>query len=69
MVRFKEDFPKMSASQYRLALYLFCGFSLQAISIFTDTELRNIYVYKSRLKSAISKSDTPRKAEYLQNLE
>lgn len=69
MVRFKEDFPKMSASQYRLALYLFCGFSLQAISIFTDTELRNIYVYKSRLKSAISKSDSPRKAEYLQNLE
>lgn len=69
MVRFKEDFPKMSASQYRLALYLFCGFSLQAISIFTDTELRNIYVYKSRLKSTISKSDSLRKADYLQNLE
>lgn len=69
MEHFKDDFPKMSASQCRLALYLFCGFSLPAISIFTDTELRNIYVYKSRLKSAISKSDSPRKIEYLQYLE
>lgn len=63
--RFKADFPKLSASQTRLALYLFCGFSLPSISIFTGTELRNLYVYKSRLKSAISKSDSPRKAEYL----
>lgn len=68
MVRFREDFPKMSAAQYRLALYLFCGFSLPAVSIFTDTEVRNIYVYKSRLKSTISKSDSPRKAEYLRYL-
>lgn len=65
MERFKADFPKLPASQYKLALYLFCGFSLPAVSIFTDTELRNIYVYKSRLKSLISKSDSPRKAEYL----
>lgn len=63
--RFKADFPKLSASQTRLALYLFCGFSLPSISIFTGTELRNLYVYKSRLKSAISKSNSPGKAEYL----
>lgn len=69
MAHFKADFPKISASQYRLALYLFCGFSLPAISIFTDTELRNIYVYKSRLKSAITNSSSPRKAEYLQYFE
>ena len=68
MERFSADFPKISAAQYRLALYLFCGFSLPAISIFTDTEVRNIYVYKSRLKSTISKSGSPRKAEYLQYL-
>lgn len=65
MTRFREDFPKLSAAQYRLALYLFCGFSLQSISIFTDTELKNIYVYKSRLKGVINKSETPRKEEYL----
>lgn len=69
MEHFKADFPKMAASQYRLALYLFCGFSLPAISIFTDTELRNIYVYKSRLKSVISKSDSPLKNDYLQYFE
>ncbi len=65
MMRFREDFPKLSAAQYRLALYLFCGFSLQSISIFTGTELKNIYVYKSRLKGGINKSDSPRKDEYL----
>ena len=65
MDNFKADYPKLSASQYRLALYLFCGFSLSSISIFLDSDLRNIYVYKSRLKSVIAKGDTPRKEEYL----
>lgn len=65
MAHFDEDFPKLSASQRKLALFLFCGLSLQSISIFQGTDLRNIYVYKSRLKSAISKSDSPRKELYL----
>lgn len=65
MEHFKSDYPKLSTSQYRLALYIFCGFSLPSISIFIGTDLRNIYVYKSRLKSIISKSDTPLKEEYL----
>ena len=65
MDNFKADYPKLSASQYRLALYLFCGFSLSSISIFIDSDLRNIYVYKSRLKSIIAKGESPRKEEYL----
>ncbi len=65
MEHFKSDFPKLPASQYRLALYLFCRFSLPSISVFIGTDLRNVYVYKSRLKSIISKSETPRKEEYL----
>lgn len=65
MLHFDEDFPKLSASQRKLALLLFCGLSLQSISIFQGSDLRNIYVYKSRLKSAISKSDSPRKELYL----
>ncbi|MDE7135928.1 MAG: hypothetical protein K2N91_04800, partial [Muribaculaceae bacterium] len=66
MKKLMEDFPKLSLSQYKLALYLFCGFSLQSISIFTDTDIRNLYVYKSRLKSTISKSDSGMKAKYLE---
>lgn len=69
MEKFKMDFPKLSASQYKLALYLFCGFSLQSISIFTGSDIRNIYVYKSRLKAAISKSDSPLKTKYLEYFE
>lgn len=65
MDNFKADYPKLSASQYRLALYLFCGFSLSSISIFIDSDLRNIYVYKSRLKSIIARGESPRKEVYL----
>lgn len=65
MSKFREDFPKLSQAQYRLALYLFCGFSLPSVSIFTGSELRNIYVYKSRLKSTITKSGSPHKEEYM----
>ena len=65
MDRFRTEFPSLSASQYRLALYLFCGFSLQSISIFTGSEVKNIYVYKSRLKSVIAKSDSNLKDEFL----
>ena len=65
MSRFREDFPSLSKAQYRLALYIFCGFSLPSISIFTGSDLRNIYVYKSRLKGVINKSDCARKEDYL----
>lgn len=65
MSHFDVDFPKISSSQRRLALFLFCGLSLQSISVFQDSDIRNIYVYKSRLKSAISKSDSPYKETYL----
>ncbi len=65
MQHFDEDFPKLSSSQRTLALYIFCGLSLTAISVFMDTDIRNLYVYKSRLKSTISKSCSPRKPEYL----
>lgn len=67
--RFRADFPKLSKSRFRFALYLFCGFSLPSISIFTGMELRNVYVHKSRLKSAISGSGSPHKAEYLRYFE
>lgn len=65
MARFHEDFPKLSAAQGRLALYLFCGFSLPSVSVFTGTDIRNLYVYKSRLKGVINKSGSPFKEEYL----
>ncbi len=65
MQHFDEDFPNVTDAQRRLALYLFCGMTLQSISIFQKTELRNIYVYKSRLKSTILKSGSPRKDIYL----
>ncbi len=65
MADFRRDFPRMSQAQTRLALYLFCGFSLQSISVFTATELRNLYVYKSRLKSAVGRSQSARRADYL----
>lgn len=65
MEKFKSEFPSLSTSQYQLALYLFCGFSLPSISVFAGRDVRNIYVYKSRLKAIISKSDSPLKDIFL----
>ncbi len=65
MLSFDTDFPKLSISQRKLALFIFCGLSLQSISVFLGTDLRNLYVYKSRLKNLISKSDSLKKEIYL----
>ena len=66
MKHFDEDFPRISSAQRKLALFIFCGLSLQSISVFMDTEIRNIYVYKSRLKSAIARSGSSRRETYLE---
>ncbi len=65
MKHFDEDFPRLSSSQRKLALFIFCRLSLPSISVFQNTDIRNIYVYKSRLKSTIAKSNSPYKEQYL----
>lgn len=66
MCKLREQIPKMKESDYELLCYIFAGFSYQAISIFTQEKIENIYNKKSRLKSKISNSDSKDKFMFLQ---
>ena len=65
MTDFRKDFPGLHADIYQFATYLFAGFSLRAISIIMNEKIENIYNKKSRLKSRVQNSDSPRREEYL----
>ncbi len=48
--RLKSDYPTISMADYRLAVYLACGFSNRAISLLSGQSLDVVYKRKSRLK-------------------
>lgn len=49
----KESLPHLSSDDYQLLIYLICGFSPQAISIFIGEKVETVYKRKSRLKGRI----------------
>lgn len=68
--RFKRDFPELTDTQYRLAAYLFVGFSTESIAIIMDKTTPNaVFSAKKRLKHSISKYANPDVAnQYLLSL-
>ncbi len=62
---FKADFPQLPEIDYKLFLFLICGFSIKSIALFLDKSNDVLYNHKSRMKAKISASDCPRKKEYL----
>lgn len=56
MTRFHVLFPNLPESQYRMALYIFLGFTPATISIFLNIPKNNFYVYRSRLKKLVNES-------------
>ncbi|MDE6336974.1 MAG: hypothetical protein K2L34_10445 [Muribaculaceae bacterium] len=60
MAHFRETFPDLTKEQYRLALYLFLGFSYESIAILMDKgSVNTVYGAKNRLKTRLSQLDTP----------
>ncbi len=49
----REALPRLSTDDYQLLIYLICGFSSQAISIFIGEKVETVYKRKSRLKGKI----------------
>jgi len=49
----KVALPRLSTGDYQLLIYLICGFSPQAISIFIGEKVETVYKRKSRLKGRI----------------
>ncbi|MDE6768995.1 MAG: hypothetical protein K2J78_04630, partial [Muribaculaceae bacterium] len=60
MAHFRETFPDLTKEQYRLALYLFLGFSYESIAILMEKgSVNTVYGAKNRLKTRLSQLDTP----------
>lgn len=50
----KSSDVKLSDSEYRLLIYLSCGFSNRSVSILSDERIETVYKRKSRLKQKLS---------------
>lgn len=59
MAQLREDMPELKEKDFKLACYLFAGFSNRIICVFTGDTIENVYKRKSRLKAKIAASNTP----------
>ena len=59
MGKLRAELANLNATEYRLACYIFAGFSNQAISVFMQSESGAVATRKSRLKSKIIKANPP----------
>lgn len=65
----REDFPKMTDNNYELLLLLLAHFPQSTILLLKDATPGSLKTAKSRLRSALRKSDSPRKETYLSMLD
>ena len=69
MLHFREVFPKKKEPYYRLVSFFFAGFDTATILVFLPNyNMHNIHVEKSRLRQAISKTESPYREQFLQLL-
>lgn len=64
MARLRKDMPELKEKDFKLACYLFAGFSNRIICIFMGDSIENIYKRKSRLKAKIAASSTPSRGAF-----
>ena len=64
MARLRKDMPELKEKDFKLACYLFAGFSNRIICIFMGDSIENIYKRKSRLKAKIAASNTPSRGTF-----
>ena len=65
MVKIRQELPSLKESELDLLRYIYAGFSLRVISVFTGDSLNYTAVKKSRLKAKIAASDAPSKACFI----
>ena len=59
MKRFRAIYPGLTKDQYRFVMYVFSGFSNEAIAILMEKSINALYGVKSRLKEKLAGNDTP----------
>ena len=64
MARLRKDMPELTEKDFKLACYLFAGFSNRIICIFTGDSIENVYKRKSRQKAKIAASNTPSRGAF-----
>lgn len=65
MTKLRTELPRLKEAELDLLRYIFAGFSLRVISLFTGDTPNYIAVRKSRLKAKIKDSDAPSKELFL----
>lgn len=65
MQRIREEIPSFKESEYNLLSFVYAGFSLRVISVFTGDSINYTAVKKSRLKAKIAESNAQSKNLFL----
>lgn len=65
MQKVRQELPELKDWELDLLCYVYAGFSLRVISVFTGDSLNYIAVKKSRLKAKIGESNAPSKRLFL----
>ncbi len=65
MAKLRTELPHLKEEELNLLRYLYAGFSLRVISLFTGDTPNYVAVRKSRLKAKIKESDAPSKEAFL----
>lgn len=66
MTKFRQDYPGLKEEEYKMISYYFAGFDNTTVMIILGiSSLENARMKKSRLKQKITKSECPRKNDYL----
>lgn len=69
MTRIREQIPGLTQKDLIFLTYLYAGFSLRAVCIFTDIKIKNFYNRRSRIKDRIIASDAPDKEYFVAKME
>lgn len=65
MQKIRAELPELKESELDLLRYVYAGFSLQVISLFTGDSINYTSVKKSRLKAKIARSNAPSKESFI----
>ncbi|MDE6375524.1 MAG: hypothetical protein K2L09_07355 [Alistipes sp.] len=66
MQKIRTELPELKETELDLLRYVYAGFSLQVISVFTGDTTNYTAVKKSRLKAKIARSEAPSKALFIE---
>ncbi len=68
MVKVRQELPALKESELDLLRYIYAGFSLRVISVFTGDSINYTAVKKSRLKAKIANSEAPSKDWFVETM-